>query len=221
MLGTWAGQLRRRVRMVLLLDESGSLKNSIEQIQEALDPALRKLSPTDHVAIAGFPADGDQVIDPLTETDGNSSGLSFHSPIAVAESLPRLQARIVANRPTSPLVEAVDEVRDQLVAEARTPDPDNPVANVIVMLTDGRQDPPSQARQEVQDRLFRWRDQVRVYVIPVGAPAPLGMVQAMAAASNGEMLCVDTRQGCPRVPYPGFDAVFEAIVVGLGGNALT
>jgi hypothetical protein len=221
-LGTWAGQLRRRVRMLLLLDESGSLKNSIGQIQRALDPALRRLSPTDHVAVAGFPADDGHVIDPLTETDGRSSGLSFHSPIAVAESLSRLRARIVATRPASPIVEAVDEARDQLVAGARIPDPDNPVVNVIVVLTDGRQDPPSEERQQaVQARLSRWRDQVHVYVIPVGAPAPLGMVQAMAAASNGEVLCVDSRPGCPHVPYTGFDAVFEAIVVGLGGNALT
>lgn len=69
--------------------------------------------------------------------------------------------------------------------------------------------------------MSRWSEQVHVYVIPVGDPAPLEMVQAMAAASNGEVLCVDTRRGCPRVPYTGFDAVFEAIVVGLGGDVLT
>jgi hypothetical protein len=218
----WAGRLRRRVRMVLLLDESGSLKDSIGQVRSALGPALRRLSPTDHVAVAGFPAADGHAIGPLTGLDPSTRRLGFRPPAAVAKDLPQLQTRIAADRPTSPIVEAVGEVRAQLVAEARPQDADNPEVGVIVVLTDGKEDPPAGPRADATVDALRWsRDLVHVYAIPVGTPTSLATVSAMAAASNGKVLCVDARPGCPGSPYDGFDAAFDAIVVGLGGNALT
>jgi hypothetical protein len=220
-LDNWAERLRRRVRMVLLLDESGSLRGSLGQVQNALGPALRRLNQNDRVAIAGFPTADGHAVDPLTGRDSLTQRLSFRSPTTVAEDLPRLQTLVVADRQTSPIVEAVGAVRAQLASEADQQDPDNPEVNVIVVLTDGKQDPPSKPGEDATvDALRSSRDLVHVYAIPVGAPAPLGTVSAMAAASNGKVLCVDTRPGCPRTPYRGFDAAFDAIVVELGGNAL-
>ena len=197
------------------------IRSSTSQIQNALGPALRRLSPTDHVAVAGIPAASGHAIDPLTGLDPGTHRLTFHSPVSVARDLPRLQTRIVADRPTSPIVEAVGEARAQLVAEAQPQDPHNPEVTVIVVLTDGKQDPPSTPRTDATVDALRWsRDLLHVYAIPVGAHAPLGTLSALATASNGKVLCVDTREGCPPPRYGGFDAAFEAIVLGLGGNPL-
>lgn len=216
-LDKWSNQLRRRVRMELLLDESGSLtKAGYNAMKKALGAALDRLSVTDHVSIVGFPDSGGGYIDPLSGQDPKTGEPLSWTPPQLAGRLDAIGTKLAVNRTESPIVEAVSEASQQLARQSN--DANNPEVRAIVVLTDGKENSPSsQGRlKEILADLPNESSNLHIYVVPIGQPQPGNVLQRLAI--GGHLLCVDNRPECKGNFNVDFDAVFRNIVLELGAK---
>jgi Ca-activated chloride channel family protein len=174
---------RKRARVIMVIDISGSMnekvarvgRSKLELAKEAASKALEQFSPDDELSLWAFSTklDGDKpyleivprrrVRDGLAEFRSEIGGLTPHGATGLYEST---QA-------------AVDAARQQFADDR---------INAVIVLTDGKQDPPQPDALPRLVSALESEDEdsaIRVFPIAYGDDADLGILRQIADASQG------------------------------------
>ncbi|MFG1922727.1 substrate-binding domain-containing protein [Cryptosporangium sp. NPDC048952] len=170
----WTDELRRRVRLTILLDESVPLTDAERAaLRAGLRTSLRRLSDTDHVALVGFPDPSDGLVDPLPRRPGAPDDPRFERPQELADTLPdALRDATATTTRRTPLLEAMVGAAEHL--EKLDPDPQNPETRAVITLTARADTVASEGRRrELLEAVATSKPNVVHYVVPIRLPHPM------------------------------------------------
>jgi Ca-activated chloride channel family protein len=209
-------RLRKRTRVLVLLDVSKSMDARIKAAKDAARRGISRLGANDHVAVWGFPGG---------PTAATEKFAPFAGPGPRASAVDDVS---IQGEGGSPLYEALAEA-DESVLDSR-PASDEEEILAIVVLTDGNDNPPGRARRtpaarvaEIFARLKdRTRGTVHVFPIAIGDKVNTADLKNIADATGGVAYCLDTTAdatadaNCQRKDTDR--EVFDQIFVQLGGG---
>lgn len=208
-------RLRKRTRVLVLLDVSKSMVARIEAAKDAARRGISRLGANDHVAVWGFPGRGSGPTDKFAPFAGPGprpsavDGVTIHS------------------RGGSPLYVALSEAKES-VLDSRPAGNNEEEILAIVVVTDGKDNPPGRAHRrtpsaQVTEIIDRLKDQthgsVHVFPIAIGDKVNTTDLKNIADKTGGRAYCLDTTVSDANCQREKTDQdVFDQIFKQLGGG---